>query len=107
MDIALCVVRREGLAMSCVFEPYAPSGGGAIGRPMIGSVFDDLQTVAVGIASQESFGKTEINVGKGGDARRNEAAAAAIQLSECLFGIGSSDGCLPMPDIIGTRVFWR
>ena len=40
-------------------------------------LFDDLQTMAVGIAGQKSFGKTEISLGRGGDAGRNDASAVA------------------------------
>ena len=73
----------------------------------IKSLLDDLQTVAVGITSKKSLGETEIGVGNSGNAGRNGASAAAIEFSECLFGIGSPDRRLPMPDIIGARVFWR
>src|SRR5689334_12963346 len=73
----------------------------------IESLLDDLQTVAVGITSKKSFGETELILGNSGDAGRNDPSDAAVEFSECLFGIGSPERCLPVPDIIGARVFWR
>jgi hypothetical protein len=94
MRLCLDVIRRH---QDAILTWYA----------VIESLLHDLQTMAIGIASEKSFGEAEISLGNLGDAGRNGASASAIKFSECLFGIDGPEHRLPMPDIIGARVLRR
>src|SRR6185295_12333251 len=114
-DVLTALPSASGSSRACFAESMAsllrcysaPPGCDSDWYEVIESLLHDLQTMAVGIASEKSFGEAEISLGNLGDAGRNGASASAIKFSECLFGIDSPEHRLPMPDIIGARVLRR
>src|SRR5918992_5089090 len=68
-------------------------------------LLDEPHTVPIGIAREKASGEAQSLVGDSGYRWRNHPRTATVESSRCGFGIGGRESRLPVPQIIGTRIF--